>query len=263
MGSALEYRALTTAARDNLRATYMGLALCLPGARLEHDRWPTVCVGPGLPTFANFAMEFDAPHHWDAVEEVIQRCSVRTDRFWVFHCDADQDKQLRTRMMRGGFLYRHRLAMLAWEGDAPETFATLRQTTNREETAQFMVNQFFRTSATEMKEAIVASTVRSGHALWYAGAGGAAVGAVMTVATPGVLGLYNLCVDAAHRGLGTGSAIVRAVQAMAAAEKRNVVLQCDESLVGWYERLGFKRLGEVETWSGIATAPSSGEPRLA
>jgi len=259
----LEYRALTTAARDNLRATYTGLALCLPNARLEHDRWPTVCVGPGLPTFANFAMEFDEPHHWDAVEDVIQRCAIRTDRFWVFHCDADQDKQLRTRMMRSGFLYRHRLAMLAWEGSRPEAFATLREASNREETAQFMVGQFFRASAVEMKAAIVASTVHSGHNLWYVGAGGVAVGAVMTVATPGVIGLYNLCVDSAHRGLGTGSAIVRAVQAVAAVENRIVALQCDESLVGWYERLGFTRLGEVETWSGIATAPSSGEPRLA
>ncbi|MBX3097251.1 MAG: GNAT family N-acetyltransferase [Fimbriimonadaceae bacterium] len=259
----MEYRALTVAARENLRTTYIGLALALPGARLVHDRAPTVCVGPGLPTFANFAMEFDDEDAWSRTRNEIRTAEIRPDRFWAFLNDADLDDRLRSRLMQDAFLYRHRLAMMAWEGSVSGEIATLRMAESRKEVAEFMVRQFFRASAPEMREAIVQSTVHSQHQLRFIGAGAGCIGAVMTVETPGVLGLYNLCVDGSHRGLGRGAAIVRAVQSEASAANRIVTLQCDELLVPWYERLGFTRIGSVETWSGIAPAPSGGDARLA
>lgn len=60
-----------------------------------------------------------------------------------------------------------------------------------------------------------------------------------------MLGLYNLCVDVRLRGQGVGSFMVRKL--LESRSGRQICLQCDESLLSWYQQFGLQQVG----WLGI------------
>jgi ribosomal protein S18 acetylase RimI-like enzyme len=70
-------------------------------------------------------------------------------------------------------------------------------------------------------------------------------GGAMLCQTGAILGLYNISVAPESRGKGLGANLVRSLIGVAASRKCTVTLQCNESLVPWYERLGFRKYGEV------------------
>lgn len=67
-----------------------------------------------------------------------------------------------------------------------------------------------------------------------------------------VMGIYNLCVDAPLRGRGIGSIMVQKL--FESRPNRHISLQCDEPLVKFYERLGFRHFG----WVSVYALPESG-----
>jgi ribosomal protein S18 acetylase RimI-like enzyme len=118
--------------------------------------------------------------------------------------------------------------------------------------ARFMAQQFFKNLSRETREQIASATESAVdlELLSFRNVGGnRIVGALMLSRTPGVLGLYNLCVDQGDRDRGIGRRMVRHVVTLAALEGRLVTLQCDATLVPWYRDQGFRELTELHVWS--------------
>jgi hypothetical protein len=60
------------------------------------------------------------------------------------------------------------------------------------------------------------------------------------------VGIYNLCVPASRRRLGHGGSLVKWI--LQASGGRPVTLQCEASLVPWYETFGFRSVDFVEIY---------------
>ncbi len=253
---------LDLALRESVRSAYCQLALALPGAALRvggfgPQQWPTICIGPNLPSFANFGLGMDTEEAARQVAGAPARFGVRGDRFWAFLCSADGFSGSAEVLHEAGFSFRYRLVGMGWTGgrpeDAPAVIRFAQGDAERREVAQFMVDQFFSSSPGAVRDAVLVATWKCEHRLASLVEDGVRIGAVMLVSGPGALptvGLYNLCVDYRRRGEGFGRALVAAVQEEAIRAGRPVVLQCDESLVGFYESLGFARCGAVDCWTG-------------
>ena len=110
----------------------------------------------------------------------------------------------------------------------------------------FLASQFFSASGGSFCEGISTMTAQAPgcELLRLPGRAGPAAGA-MIFQTGAVLGLYNISVSPESRGQGLGAKLVRSLIGVAASRKCTATLQCGESLVPWYERLGFRKYGEV------------------
>jgi ribosomal protein S18 acetylase RimI-like enzyme len=59
------------------------------------------------------------------------------------------------------------------------------------------------------------------------------------------LGFYNIAVSPERRHRGVGGTVLSHLIGLAGARECYAVLQCGDTLVEWYERLGFRRYGTV------------------
>jgi ribosomal protein S18 acetylase RimI-like enzyme len=123
---------------------------------------------------------------------------------------------------------------------------TVQGFSNRYEHTMFLADQFFTNAGDSFCEGISMMTANASRCelLRLPGRFGPAGGA-MIFQTGAVLGLYNISVSPEARGKGLGANMVRSLIGIAALRKCTATLQCNESLVPWYERLGFRKYGEV------------------
>jgi hypothetical protein len=123
---------------------------------------------------------------------------------------------------------------------------------DRQRVADFMMWQFFHTQSANVRERIAQATVRCPDLQLYElerpDIRERPVGAVMLHRTSGVLGLYNLCVSVPYRSRGLGSSIVLAVELLSMQESVILELQCDPSLIDWYQALGLEQVGAVDVY---------------
>ena len=110
----------------------------------------------------------------------------------------------------------------------------------------FLASQFFSTASPSFCDGIASMTAYAEQCelLRLTGKAGVLAGA-MICQTGAILGLYNITVAPESRHVGLGSELVRTLVGIAASRKCTATLQCQESLVPWYERLGFRKYGEV------------------
>lgn len=195
-------------------------------------------------TACNFAMALDSSKVADAL------AFVKEDRgrlLYTFTSGMDPAHDPDVRRV-------HRLSVMI-EESAPVAHPLPEITAahaDRAVIAKFMAVQFFQNLSRESRTQIADAT---------AGAEGLElvafhrpnhqriVGALMLSRTPGMLGLYNLCVDTNERDRGIGRRMVRHVSHLAAIEGLRVTLQCDPPLVPWYRDQGFRELAELNVWS--------------
>ena len=116
----------------------------------------------------------------------------------------------------------------------------------RYEQTMFMANQFFSSAGNSFCEGISTMTALADRCeiLRLPGRSSPSAGA-MLFQLGQVLGLYNISVSPESRGKGLGSNLVRSLAGIAASRNCTATLQCHETLVPWYERLGFRKYGEV------------------
>ncbi len=237
---------LVSRATDNLERTYLAIGLGTPGASVSEGPGYTACVCGFDHPVGNFAL-VRSPDFGGARE--LARIA-KTKR--GFHAYALPGSSAGDVLSEAGFRRSYALAALAAEGreeDADVQCAETSSELERLETAEFMVRQFFSRADSAARSRIAHATLQSGLELSSFWKQGESFGAVMVSRTPGLLGIYNLCVDAKMRGRGLGSLAVRSLLHRAYVERRTAVLQCDPSLEGWYDGLSFHRIALIQVFS--------------
>lgn len=156
---------------------------------------------------------------------------------------------------RAGFVRVYSLALMVGSKPATGEPGKLRYAPTAMERlriAEFMMWQFFSTQTGNVRDRIAQATVRSAELQLYElerpDIRERPVGAVMLHRTGGVLGLYNLCVSVPYRSKGLGSSIVIAVELLSTQESVILELQCDPSLIEWYQALGLEQVGAVDVY---------------
>lgn len=238
-------------ARQNLLATYSGLAETVEGVKRVESEGFDFYSGPVEFAFCNYAAGFDLES--GLVEPVVARLkshALSRPVFFVFGMGGDRPEDFADRLVRAGFECRQNLVQMSAPGVDEGEPGLLRATDVRQRAlvAEFMAANFFGRAGEDVRRRISRATQTSPHDLWWIEEDGIPVGAVMTVATDGVIGLYNLCVAESHRRRQLGAGLVKAVRQMAGGG-RHVVLQCDHLLAMWYERLGFEDLSWVSAYA--------------
>jgi predicted N-acetyltransferase YhbS len=226
----------------NIRVTYEKLAHVLPETKTYHIPSGTMTVSAIRHPIANFAV-VDQPEKWEAVP-------IPGPFFHVYAMqNLDQTVEI------PGYRMSYELILMVhplpetWRYAPPLKVAS--QPKERLAVARFMTRQFFANANRETSDRICAVTSGPNDLELAAFQGGwpsRIEAAVMLSPSDGVLGLYNLCVEAKLRRQGRGEQIVRKVVQMAASDHRVCALQCDPRLEAWYAKLGFIRVGTMGAW---------------
>jgi ribosomal protein S18 acetylase RimI-like enzyme len=231
------------AVRNNVCQTYLDLGRCSPGSVLDVSPSRSVCrCAQFRHPIANFAARFDLTD-----EEVPAVASwARADQdFRIYVMTGDCPNDLRSRFEALGLAERYHLSGMVYRGPAADSTNLLSLASTTEEiggTARFMVDTFFWRSPKSVRKPLVDVLIASAsigheHYFWSDGLG-PGVAATLTVYGD-VAGLYNLCVRSDLRGRGLGASATMHIVAEAQQRGLDLVLQCDEGLVGWYRGLGF------------------------
>lgn len=236
-------------------ATYLGLVEPINGAVISKPAGFTLVRGPGAFSFCNFAAEFDAENSKDAVAALIEQ-SGECAGFYVFVMTGDKPEDLSETLLAEGFELRQELTSMVWEPVECQAGPSLDRVTDQNDRSfvtKFMCEQFFARLPIEAREAIAAATAASRNQIFKIGESETPQAAVMLVPGSGSIGLYNLCVRPGLRGQGIGKSVVESIKSGAAQNGIKVVLQCDRSLVPWYQGLGFQTVGSVRAYTFSGT----------
>ena len=172
--------------------------------------------------------------------------------FHVYLYDDCINRQSRALMKKAGFKCTHILNVMTapptvQPGSLPLNRAETE--TQRETVARFMLSQF--SSAYPewiIDEVMRATTTAEGLDLYTLVEESEVVAAMMLRRNDSCIGLYNLCVRHNQRGRGYGKMLVQMTRRFASTFRQPVVLQCDRSLVGWYQNAGFVKAGKIEVY---------------
>ena len=249
---------LEQAARENILATYLGLASSLTEAVLRFREPYTLISGPTDLSFCNFAAGFDLDQDVDKHLSWLARYASETPGFWAFAMTGDSPVDLPSRLEEHGFERRQAMIQMICPAPPMRLVAHLEEARapfDRREIARFMADQFFSRTGDEGRARIATATAGSPHRLfgWKDAFGVAS--AVMVSTSPRALGLYNLCVRSDTREVGHGTDAVEFVKLMAAEAGKPVVLQCAPDLMPWYQRRGFEPSGRIEAYTYPRTVP--------
>lgn len=236
----------------NLSETYLAIASGVPGTTIEnHGDWQAATNQFAHP-ICNFAvMSSGAP----APVAELKALSNERKFFNIYLPRSEQENPTGEQLMRSGFRKLYVLHQMVGRSPSASDSAVLKEAIalqEREKLAEFMALQFFGSQSPAVRRQIMYASLSSPELKLYelmdVSIRQRPIGAVMLHRTPGVLGLYNLCVAPAYRGQGRGSSIVNAVLLQAGTEHVIVGLQCDPALCAWYEQLGLHRVGFVDVF---------------
>ncbi len=249
---------LRQVARENILATYLGLASSLSEAVLRFREPYTLISGPTDLSFCNFAAGFEVEKDLDGHLGWLSRYASETPGFWAFAMTGDTPDDLPERLEAQGFERRQAMIQMVCPAPPLRLVSAMDEAVaqfDRREIARFMADQFFQRTSVDGRARIAAATAGSPHRLfsWRDGAGAAS--AVMVSCSAGALGLYNLCVRSDVQESGHGTDSVEFVKWLAAEKNLPVVLQCAADLVPWYQRRGFEPSGKIEAYTYPRTVP--------
>lgn len=239
----------------NLIATYFELGLATSSGETWIDSGFRACLGDLDHPICNFAAELRLDP-WSVRR--LRDLAASRGAFNVYVLPGDQPDHLTELLVRAGFKQQYELAQMIAKPSAlvltdcspalvPHEVIDLRA---RFKVARFMADQFFPRQAELFKKRVATVTAQASRLrLYEMQSSGTMVGGVMLSAADGVLGIYNLCVAAAHRGNGFGADLVRWAQAQASQLEGVATLQCDERMVAWYEHLGFQSVGKIRVYT--------------
>lgn len=241
---------LLRAARAGVSETYMRLAMAVPNSEIELTAEYLLCQGPSDLAFCNFAGAFAF-----SSAEGLRRLALRVEELpnvetmYVMTGDGPADSG--EVLADLGWSARSDMVMMAWEPGEPAAEASggfpapkrCATRTERVEAGAFMTEQFFSRGHRDLKQSIIRATAASPHELYLMELEGEPVAGVMLTRHEESLGLYNLCVEFAHRSQGIGGALVRLCQVEAAQKGVPLTLQCAPLISGYYSGFGFRCIG--------------------
>lgn len=167
----------------------------------------------------------------------------------VYVIPTDQTGSVVEMMRAAGFTTGSSLSLMFVrnpEGGVDLDLETVSGFSDRYDHTMFLASQFFATAGGSFREEISSMTAFAERCelLRLNGKLGTVAGAMMCQSGTN-LGLYNITVTPDSRHNGLGSDLVRSLVGIAGSRKCTATLQCHDSLVPWYERLGFRKYGEV------------------
>lgn len=230
---------------DNLVFTYRSLVEAVPNSSVHSIDGGILASGPIRHPICNFALVTSLD------DQKISSLADLDCGNW-FHLYYVSEDSVRPEIC--GFQPAYHLTLMSAPAVPNQAYENLTKAENseRKEVARFMANQFFGRSGQSTME-LVSSATASGCGLDLYGIKSTGLIsrlfiAAMLTQTEGVTGLYNLCVDNSQRGKGHGKKMVERIIAQASVRQKRTVLQCDSSLVNWYETLGFEPVGTLHAW---------------
>lgn len=241
-------------ASANLLATYLAIGRAMPGAEVRETEGYVVLTSDLPHASGNFAARLSLDP-WSAGE--LRDLAAGRPAFQAVALPEDGPPHLAELLRRAGFEAVQRLvSMVATPPfglvglDVAECVGEERSRVGR-----FMADAFFAREPILLRQAMADAVAGAQGVSLYAHVvrDRPAAGVVLS-REAGVLGIYNVCVAASHRGRGTGRSLVAWCLAQAAAEERRACLQCAPTLEPWYAGQGFVRTGVVTVW-GLASAP--------
>ncbi|MBS1709575.1 MAG: GNAT family N-acetyltransferase [Armatimonadetes bacterium] len=249
---------MNQAARENILATYLGLASSLTEAVLRFREPYTLVSGPTDLSFCNFAAGFEIDKDLEKHMVWLANYAAETTGFWVFAMTGDEPSDLAALLEQAGFEKRQAMTQMTCATPQLRLVPQMDEAMapyDRRDIARFMADQFFHRTGDESRARIASATAGSPHRLFGHKDKGGVASAVMVSSTPAALGLYNLCVRPDVREVGHGSDAVEFVMSVAAQAGKPVVLQCAADLVPWYQRRGFEPTGRIEAYTYPRTVP--------
>jgi GNAT superfamily N-acetyltransferase len=208
------------------------------------------CTGSFDHAVCNFAAGLDLDP-WSANR--LRELALTRNAFHVYSLGSDRPAHRAELLERQGFRVAYRLVQMMDDESDPGPYVELARAAtlaDRQKIATFMGTQFFTRQAVATRQKIATATANAtALELYELVERKHRLGALMLSRTENAIGLYNLCIAAARRGKGLGRAVVAWARSTGAAEGKSVCLQCDARLAGWYEHLGFRRVGIVDVYS--------------
>lgn len=240
--------------RENLLETYVGLARAVPGATIQAHENCLVANGPTDLSFCNFAAGFGPVENPQRRLDWLTQVAAQTGAFWVFCMDGDQPSRLDSELIARGFIQRQSLDQLVLGprtqfDEAVETAEEAPNPALRAEICNFAVRLFFTRTPETAQRRIAEATAKSAHRLYQLRDKWGIAATMMLCESQSAVGLYNLCVRHDRRREGLASSLVVQASDIAADLHKPLVLQCDTSLTGWYERMGFEHFGTVDAYT--------------
>lgn len=243
---------LSVAASELQFRTYLALGLATAGTTHLQEPGFEGCYGSEDHPICNFAARLKLDP-WAANQ--IQDLALSRNSFNVYSAPGDLPARREVRheiLTRSGFKLAFTLQQMV--SDRPPQFEPVPYemavgVSARTEAATFMGSQFFAKQSSLFRRRVVDATIGASELeLYLVRPQNELVAAHMLVPHGNLVGLFNLCVRPPHQGRGWGTGIVSEIQRLAFEQGRIVTLQCEEQLVAWYSRLGFRSTGVVDAY---------------
>jgi predicted GNAT family acetyltransferase len=243
---------LTHTGSANLLRTYFALGEASPGAKHHREPGFEYCTGPSDHPICNFAANLSLDR---MVASRLFDVALDCRHFNVYSLDGDVPVSREERqefLTEAGFEKCYELTQMAWAPSNPPGELHIELVSGRgrrNEIASFMALQFFPKYSSAFRRRIIEATA-SANSLELNGVYvyGQLVAASMLSEDESSIGLFNVCVHPAYRGQGLGRNLVAATQMLAYEKQKFVCLQCNESLITWYENQGFRTSGIVDVF---------------
>jgi ribosomal protein S18 acetylase RimI-like enzyme len=199
----------------------------------------------------NFAADLDLDP-WSA-RKLLELAQSRP-AFHVYGTAGDRPEHLAELLSRAGFRSSYQMIQMGREPDEPaEQIGDLEEATSPESrllVTRFMSAIFFNRQPRKIRDEIAETTARAqGLRLFSTCQRGNLSAAFMLGESPGMMGLYNLCVIPSLQGKGLGAKMVEALLSYSASQQTAVTLQCESGLVPFYEKFGFREIGRVDVYT--------------
>jgi GNAT superfamily N-acetyltransferase len=236
------------ALRKNVVETYIALARCAPDSRVEQTEAACVCRSSIRHPIGNFAIGFCGTELPDEIVKV----AMDHPFFRLFFLPGDAPDGLEALASNRGLRLRFELnGMALGEAQPMEADVHEADAAGVGEIADFIADTFFWRSAAKNRGALarIMAAAHPKHRFFYETDGKGILAAGTLTLDEDCVGLYNLCVRDDARSRGVGAAFVAELSRRAKRLADHVALLCDESMVPWYSRQGYRQVGSVRAFS--------------
>lgn len=235
----------------NFIEAYLSLSTAIESSQVVHGHNCIVVRSPIAHALGNFAVcqTLDRSSAFDA-----WRLSQDATVFQVYvPVEEEVERHL---LLERGFQYQQSLELMVLSGPAPNPETSLCvlevEPHMRPGVAEFMTGIFFKHqdgSEREKTTKVIGSASLKMYGAWdpfVVKTVGTMIGAMSVNLSACSIGIYNLCVRTTQQRRSFGSSMVTRFAGLKFVQGRPLVLQCNETLLPFYSKLGFRSVGRVE-----------------
>ena len=245
------------AASANLLKTYFSLGLAIPNSSMIAEEGFKACVGEFEHPICNFA----AGLHLDpwSAKQLLQLAANKKS-FNVYALPGDTPRHLGELLHRCDFRVSYRLVQMVAEPVGSHHGPQVQPASSNDkrlDIARFMTEQFFNRQSEGFRQRVASATANASELeLYELLAYDRRCGAIMICPGDDIIGVYNLCIASANRGVGLGKELTAWALSQAFKQGKLVTLQCDSRLQSWYTNQGFRVTGAIDVYTLSKTGRS-------